>query len=122
MSKPIYYPETTEEERMQLFNVWELTGSVTEACAKTKLSRATFYYWKDAFVTGGYRALAQEPMKAEHQRTAIPQVLTEEIIALRQQHPHWGKWQILHALRSAHPFDRYATIDTVNLVLDEMSL
>lgn len=122
MSKPIYYPQTTEEERMQLFNLWETTGSVTAACEKMKLSRATFYYWKDAFVTGGYRALAQDPAALDAQRTAIPQPLADEIIALRKQHPQWGKWQILRALRSTHPFDQHATIDTVSLVLGETLL
>lgn len=119
MVKPIYYPQTTEEERTQLFNLWETTGNVTEACAKLKLSRATFYYWKDAFVTGGYRALSQHPAELAEQHTEIPQGLADEIITLRKQHPHWGKWQILRALRSTHPFDRHATIDTVSFVLGE---
>lgn len=122
MSKPIYYPQTTKEERMQLFNLWETTGSVTEACAKLKLSRATFYYWKDAFITGGYHALSQDPAEITEPHATIPQALADEIITLRQQHPHWGKWQILRALRATHPFDRYATIDTVTSILGKTAL
>lgn len=117
MSNPIYYPQTTVEQRMQLFNLWEVTGSVTTACATLAVSRATFYYWKAAFVNGGYRALATDQPTLETQQPAMPKLITEEILALKAAHPEWGKWQILRALKATYPLDENVNVDTVLRVL-----
>ncbi len=126
MPKPIYYPQTTVEQRMQLFNQWEITGNVSDACAKLQLSRATFYYWKDRFLTGGYSALAQDPSALEEQSATaalpIATTIADEIRALKAAHPHWSKWQILRALRASHPFSDYINIDTIRHVLDDAML
>ena len=117
MSNPIYYPQTTVEQRMQLFNLWEVTGSVTTACATLKLSRATFYYRKAAFVNGGYRALAADQPIAETSTNSVPKLIAEEILALKAAHPDWGKWQILRALKLTYPCAEHVNVDMVAYVL-----
>ena len=121
MPKLIHFPQTTVEQRMQLFNLWEVTGSVTTACATLELSRATFYYWKAAFVNGGYHALQAEQPVPETQRDALPKLLADEILALKAAHPHWGTWQILHALKLTYPCAEHVSVDTVAYVLSSVA-
>jgi hypothetical protein len=47
--KRTYYGFTTPQQRKLLFETWEATGSVTEACRKARVSRGLFYYWKARF-------------------------------------------------------------------------
>ena len=47
--KHSYFRFTTAQQRKLLFEIWETTGSVTEACQKAHVGRATFYYWKPRF-------------------------------------------------------------------------
>ena len=72
MPNSIHYPQTTLEERQQLFDLWAANGDVTAACTQLQLSRATFYYWKDAFATGGYQGLAQDPATPNEQTNVDP--------------------------------------------------
>ena len=49
-----YFRFTTKQQRELLFQEWEKTGNVTEACRKAHVGRATFYYWKPRFDEHGY--------------------------------------------------------------------
>ena len=45
----IYVPFTTAQQRKFVFESWEETGNVSEACRKAHVGRTTFYYWKERF-------------------------------------------------------------------------
>ena len=60
MSKQrIYYPRTTYSQRQLLFQVWEETQNVSEACRQARIGKSTFYYWKPRFEGGVYEALKE---------------------------------------------------------------
>ncbi len=52
--KRTYFPPTTAQQRKLLFEIWETTGNVTEACRQAHVGRGTFYYWKPRFEAEGY--------------------------------------------------------------------
>ena len=58
-TKRIYYGETTPQQRKFLFETWEATGNVTQACQKAHVGRGTFYYWKPRFEEQGYAGLEE---------------------------------------------------------------
>ena len=64
MNKRIHFPLTTAQQRRRLFETWEATGDVEEACRTAHVSRRTFYTWKPRFLKGGYAALDQFPSRA----------------------------------------------------------
>ena len=85
---------TTAAQRRLLFETWEATGSVTQACGKAHVGRGTFYYWKPRFVAGGYRALETFAHRAPKNPRRIKIQIEEQVIAMRQAHHQWGKRRI----------------------------
>jgi transposase len=87
-----------------LFEAYERTGDVLEACRVAHVGRRTFYYWLPRFREGGYEALEKERSRAPH-RTRIPPLskgIVEEIIVYKREHPQAGYRSIANALRKAH--------------------
>lgn len=95
MSKSrIYYPETTAQQRHQLFEIWEKTGDVNLACNKARVSRSTFYYWKERFEKGGYAAIAKPKSNAPKNPRRTPPEIVESIKSIKRKNPDWGKERI----------------------------
>jgi transposase len=92
--KRIHFPRTTAQQRRLLFQVWEETGDVREACRRAHVSERTFYNWKPRFEAGGYEALErfQSPAPKNPQRT--PREVEEQVIEMRRQNQEWGKRRI----------------------------
>lgn len=62
--KRIHFPLTTAQQRKLLFETWEETGNVTQACRKAHVGRGTFYYWKPRFDEQGYAGLEEFSSRA----------------------------------------------------------
>ena len=52
-----YFPLTTPSQRRLLFETWQATGDVAQACRVAHVGRRTFYYWKPRFCAEGYASL-----------------------------------------------------------------
>ena len=65
-AKRTYYGFSTSQQRKLLFETWEATGSITQACQKARLSRRTFYYWKPRFDEYGYAGLEEFASRVAH--------------------------------------------------------
>jgi len=52
--KRTYFGYTTAQQRKLLFEVWEATKNIEEACRQARVSQRLFYYWKPRFEQGGY--------------------------------------------------------------------
>ena len=53
-----------------LFEIWQATGNIAEACAIARVSLSLFYYWKPRFDEAGYAGLeAFESRTAHHLNT-----------------------------------------------------
>ncbi|MBV7330258.1 helix-turn-helix domain-containing protein [Chloroflexi bacterium TSY] len=113
---------TTPQQRHQLFRLWEETGNANEACRRTGVSRATFYYWKPRFHSGGYDALNEMRSHAPKNPRKIPDELVRQIIALKRQHPTWGKLRIARTISKKNKLETVMSPNTVRRVLMDEGL
>src|SRR3990172_1499408 len=93
-----YFRFTTSQQRKLLFEIWEETGNVTEACQKAHVGRATFYYWKPRFEANGYAGLEEFESRVAHKLNRKEESIEQSVIAMRRQHPDWGKFRIADEL------------------------
>ena len=117
MTKRIHFPLTTAQQRRLLFETWEATGDVMQACRTAHVGRRTFYYWKPRFDQGGYPALEQFASAAPKQPARTDATLAARIVALRTQYPTWGKRRIADELAKANGWQSVVSPNTVARVL-----
>jgi len=121
-SKRIHYRYTTAQQRKLLFESWEATGSVTEACRTAHVGRGTFYYWKPRFDEQGYAGLeAFERRGPKEPQGASPDV-EQKVIAVRRKHPDWGKKRLADELAKANNWVPLVSPNTVKRILKEANL
>lgn len=117
MNKRIHFPLTTAQQRRLLFETWEATGDVEVACRTAHVGRSTFYTWKPRFLAGGYAALAQFASRAPKRTRRVADDITQQILALRQQHPDWGKQRLADELAKANGWVPVVSPNTVKRIL-----
>src|SRR3712207_4407937 len=98
----IHFPLTTAQQRRLLFETWQQTGNVSLACRTAHVGRRTFYYWKPRFDADGYAGLAAFQSAAPKQPARTDVAIAQQVIALRREHPTWGKQRIAHELAKAN--------------------
>lgn len=119
-----YFRPTTPAQRHLLFETYEATGDVVEACAKAHVGLGTFYYWRPRFEAGGYEALEQERSRAPH-RTRIPPIapeIVQEVIAYKRAHSEAGYRTVAQRVRQAHDWQPVIGPSKVRLILLEAGL
>ena len=101
-----YFRPTTVQQRRLLFETYEATHDVREACGKAHVGRGTFYYWWPRYQAGGYEALEQELSRAPHRTRIRPmaEAIIEEVIAYKQAQPEAGYRSVANAIRQAHQY------------------
>src|SRR6266545_4958559 len=122
MTKRIHFPLTTAPQRRLLFETWQATGNVTLACRTAHVGRRTFYYWKPRFEAGGYAALSQFASMAPKQPHRTDPSIEQQVVALRQEHPDWGKQRIADELAKANNWVVVVSPNTVKRILRSASL
>ena len=123
MSKQhIHFPFTTAQQRKFLFESWEKTGNVSEACRKAHVGRTTFYYWKERFDDQGYAGLEEFASRAPKKTSRTSAEIEEKAIALRVAHPHWGRRRIADELAKANNWVPLISPSTVKRILKETGL
>ena len=120
--KHIHFPRTTPAQRKLLFETWEATGNVPAACQVAHVGRGTFYYWKPRFDAAGYAALLQFADHAPKAPARISDRLAQRVIALRQQHPTWGKRRISDELAKANHWVPLLSPNRVKRILMDAGL
>ena len=118
--KRVHFPLTTRQQRRLLFEVWEETGSVTEACRKAHVGRGTFYYWKPRFEKQGYAGLEEFRSRAPRNPRGTAQEIEQRVIEMRREHPDWGKLRIADELAKANNWVRVISPNTVRRILREV--
>ena len=119
-----YFRPTTSQQRRLLFERYEETGSVPQACATAHVGRGTFYYWWPRFKSGGYPALEQEQSRAPH-KTRIPplaEAIVQEVITYKKAHPEAGYRTVANGVRQAHNWQAVVGATKVRKVLIEAGL
>jgi transposase len=120
--KRIYYGYSTPQQRKLLFELWEETGSVTQACQKARLSRGTFYYWKKRFDQAGYVGLEEFESRVAHHLRRKAEAIRAQVIEAHQLHPDWGKVRISQELAKANNWVAVVSPNTVRHILEEAKL
>ncbi len=121
-TKRIHFPQTTAQQRKLLFETWGATGNVTEACRKAHVGRGTFYYWKPRFDEHGYAGLEEFASRAPKEPHRTPSEIEQEVIALRREHPGWGKKYIANELAKGNNWVPLVSPNTVRRVLEDACL
>jgi len=121
-TKRTYFPRTTAQQRRLLFEVWEASGSVAEACRQAHVCERTFFKWKPRFEAEGYAALEAFHSHAPKNPHCKSQEVRAEIIALRRQHPEWGKKRIADELAKGNHWVALASPNTVKRILQDAGL
>ncbi len=123
MSKQrVSVPLTTAAQRRLLFETWQHTGNVTLACRAANVCRRTFYYWKPRFDAGGYAALDAFQFSVRPRPRQIADAVVEHAIALRRDHPTWGKRRIAEELAKRHGGIPPVSANTVKRLLVDAGL
>jgi len=120
--KSTYFRFTTPQQRKLLYEIWEATGSVTQACRQAHVGRATFYYWKPRFDEKGYAGLTSFESRAAHKLNRKEVILEQKVIELRNQHADWGKVRIADELAKEHSWTMVVSPNTVRRILQEAGL
>jgi len=118
-----YFPLTTPQQRKLLFEIWEATGNVPEACQKAHVGRATFYYWKPRFEAEGYAGLeSYEKRGAPKGCGQTEPKIEEKVIKMRRQNEDWGKHRIADELAKANNWVAVVSPNTVRRILEDAEL
>lgn len=118
----VYCPPTTEQQRKELFKIWEKTGNVSHACRKARVSRQTFYNWKERFEQEGYSGLETPRSHARKDKGMLSAKVEAQIIEMRQSQPKWGKQRIADELAKGNNWVPLASPNTVKRVLKDAGL
>jgi transposase len=122
MTKRIHFPLTTAQQRCLLFETWQATGDVELACRTAHVGRSTFYVWKARFDTGGYAALAHFASRSPKRTRTVAEPIVAQVLALRQQHPTWGKQRLADELAKANGWIPLVSPNTVKRILQSAGL
>ena len=117
MTKRIHFPLMTAQQRRLLFETWEATGDVMQACPPPISDAARFIIGNRASNQGGYVALEQFASAAPKQPARTDAAIAAQIVALRTQHPTWGKRRIADELAKANGWQRVVSPNTVARIL-----
>lgn len=113
----IYYPRTTFSQRQLLFQAWEETQDVAEACRRARVSESTFYYWKGRFEADGYEGLKQVKKSGPAKGIQVPARIQEKVVAMKEAHPEWGKQRIADELAKGNNWVPLLSVNAVRRVL-----
>jgi transposase len=120
--KKTYYGFTTKQQRKMLFEAWESTGSVTQACRQARVSRGTFYHWKKQFDEKGYGGLEEFGSRVAHHLRSKSTAIEQEVIHMRQEHPAWGKLRIAQEMAKGHNWTPLISPNAVRRILEDAGL
>jgi transposase len=121
-TKRIHFRYTTVQQRKLLFEIWEATGNVTEACRKAHVGRGTFYYWKPRFDEQGYAGLEEYARRGPKEPNQTPEEVEQQVIALRRANPDWGKKRIADELAKGNNWVPVVSPNTVKRILNDADL
>jgi transposase len=104
-----------------LFEAWEATGSVKEACEKAQVRKQTFYYWLPRFRAAGYAGLAARSRAPKNpHRTA--KHIEQRVIEMKQAHGAWGKQRITDEMSKENSWVPVVSPNTVRRILRDAGL
>jgi transposase len=120
--KRIHFPFTTAQQRKLLFETWEKTSNVSQACRKAHVGRGTFYYWKSRFDEQGYAGLEEFRSRVPKEPRRIASEVEQKMPGLRRENPSWGKRRIADKVAKANNWVTLVSPNTVGRILQDAGL
>lgn len=120
--KRTYFGFSTFQQRKLLFETWEATGSIQQACQTARLSRRTFYYWKPRFDENGYAGLEEFASRVAHKLNYKSAEIAQRVTDMRREHPDWGKARIAQEMAKANNWVPLLSPNTVKRILRDAGL
>ena len=117
-----YYRQTTVQQRKLLFKTWEETGNVTWSCKKAKVSRGTFYNWRERYEKKGFAGLEKCKSKAPKKTRRVSKEIEEKVIEKRRKNPAWGKQRISDEMAKENEWEHVVSPNTVRRILEDAGL
>jgi transposase len=121
-TKRTHFPHTTPDQRRLLFETWEATKNIAEACQRAHVSRQTFYVWLPRFTAEGFAGLLTSASRAPKHPQRINPAIEQRVTVLRQQHPSWGKQRLADELTKENQFVPLVSRGTVRRILVDAGL
>jgi len=121
-NKRTHFPQTTASQRKLLFETWEETGNVSQACRTAHVGRGTFYYWKPRFDDQGYAGLTEFESRAPQEAARTGSEIEQKVIQLRREQPKWGQKRIAQELAKGNSWVAVISPNTVKRILQEAGL
>jgi hypothetical protein len=121
-TKRTYFGFSTPQQRKQLFETWEASGSVPEACQKARVSVGLFYYWRPRFEQHGYAGLEEFESRVAHKLNYKDAATEQKVIDMRRENPEWGKARIASELAKANNWVPLVSPNTVKRILEDTGL
>ena len=120
--KRTYFGFTTPQQRKLLFEIWEATGNIEEACRQARVSQRLFYYWKPRFEQNGYAGLETFGSRVAHKLNYKDVAIEQQVIKLRRANPDWGKVRISQEMAKANNWVPVVSPNTVRRILQDAGL
>lgn len=121
-AKRIYFGFSTPQQRKLLFETWEATGSIAQACQTARLGRRTFYYWKLRFDEFGYAGLEEFASRVAHHLNYKSAEIAQRVTDMRRENPDWGKARIAQEMAKANNWVPLVSPNTVKRILRDAEL
>lgn len=115
--KRTWFGFTTPQQRKLLFEVWERTHDIQEACRQARVSVRFFYYWRKRFEQDGYAGLEDFKSRVAHKLPGKGAKVEAEVIRLKTEHPEWGKLRIAQEMAKANDWKAVLSPNTVRRIL-----
>lgn len=118
----IYYPRTTYSQRKLLFEVWEKTKDVAEACQQAHVSQGTYYYWRGRFEESGYEGIKKVKKTGPKKEMWTEEEIKGKVVRLKQENQEWGKKRIADELAKKNSWVSVISPNTVREILKEKGM
>jgi len=114
---------TVSEERQRFLEDYKLSYySVSDLAERFSICRKTAHKWIDRFEQHGlegYHELSRRPLSCPWQTEPA---VVEELVSLRQAHPHWGPRKLLDLMHQRQPRRDLPAVSTAALILARQGL
>lgn len=120
--KHTYFGFTTSQQRKLLFEVWEATQNIEEACRQARVSQRLFYYWKPRFEKDGYDGLETFGSRVAHKLNKKDEAIEKKVVELRRANPDWGKLRISQEMAKVNKWVEVVSPNTVRRMLRDADL
>src|SRR5438309_2982555 len=83
-------PEKQQRIRLQVLQMADALGNVSEACRRAGMDRTSFYEWRRRFLEHGVAGLKNlPPVHRSHPHATVPEAISR-ILEISLHYPYWG--------------------------------